>query len=150
MVKSANNTIKKGEKMAIVGFNFTKINAERTAIAQGKLNVSNNVALKDVEESKMPFGKAKALKLTFSFNVNYEPKIGQIVLEGEILYLVDNADKIIEDWKKNKKIPNDLMTEVMNHILTKANIEALLISKEMGMPPPIMLPKVQPKEADKK
>ena len=52
--------------MTIIGFNFRKITAEKGKTASGKINIANNVALKNVEETEIPVGakKQKALKFT--------------------------------------------------------------------------------------
>ena len=41
----------------IVGFNFNKVNVERKEAAKGKISISNNVAIKDIEQKELPFGK---------------------------------------------------------------------------------------------
>ena len=56
-------------------------------------------------------------------------------------------DEILEKWKKDKKIDQEIMTPVLNTALTKCNIEALMLSQSMNMPPPIPLPKIQPSQA---
>lgn len=135
--------------MSIVGFNFTKMHAERKGVINGKVNVNNNVAIKKVEETEIPLGKIseKALKFMFEFSSKYDPDMAEIILNGEVLFMADkkSLDKILGEWKKTKKLPNEIMTEVLNHILAKSNIEALIISKEINLPPPIMMPRVQAK-----
>lgn len=132
--------------MAIVGFNFTKISAEKKAVPKGKIGIKNNVSIKDVEKTDLFLGSAKqaGIKIKYEFKSIYEPKMGEIVLQGEILDLED--EKIIQDvlkgWKKNKKLPEGLMSMVVNSILNRCNIQALIMSKELAMPPPIPLPRV--------
>ena len=136
--------------MPIVGFNFTKINVERKNTIKGKINISNDVALKDVKERDLSLGgaKQKGLSFVFNFNSKYGPDIGQINLVGEILYIGDAAkvDSILAEWKKSKKVSKDVMTAVLNTALTKCNIQALILSQEVNLPPPIPLPKVGPKK----
>ncbi|PIN86641.1 hypothetical protein COV19_03960 [Candidatus Woesearchaeota archaeon CG10_big_fil_rev_8_21_14_0_10_44_13] len=140
--------------MAMVGFNFTKISAERKAIPRGKLGVKNNVSIKEVEKTDLFLGSLKqnGLKILFEFRSIYEPKIGEILLEGEILDMED--EKIIEDvlkgWKKSKKLPDGLMNMVINSILGRCNIQALIMSKELNMPPPIPMPKVAQQQTAQK
>lgn len=133
--------------MAIVGFNFTKINVERKDIQKGKINISNNVAIKDIKPTDISLGKEKqnALKFTFEFTSKYDPKIGSILLGGDLMFLGD-AKKIKEThegWKKDKSVPKDIMTIILNTVLTKCNIQALILSQEVNLPPPVPLPKVQ-------
>ena len=133
--------------MTVISFNFTKISAERTKGIKGKLNISNNVSVKDVKSFDLELGKSKerALRFYFKFEAVYDPKIGNIELLGEIVYLgketeIKEAEK---QWKKDKKIPKDIVEGVMSNILSKCNIEALIMSREIGLPPPIPLPKVK-------
>ena len=133
--------------MAIVGFNFTKIEAEKLEAAKGKINVSNNVAISKVEEKNLALGndKQKVIAFTFEFTSNYEPKIGQIKLTGETLLMEDSKDikNLLEGWKKEKKLPKEIMTGIINTILGKCNIQSLILSEHVNLPPPLPLPRVQ-------
>src|SRR3989338_2907419 len=115
-----------GESMTIVGFNFTKINVERKSSASGKINVSSNVAIKDVIETDLAIGasKQKAVRFVFEFTTNFEPKVGSILLGGEVLYLQDakNVEKIMGEWKQGKKVDKDVMTAILNNVLAKCNV----------------------------
>jgi hypothetical protein len=133
--------------MTIVGLNFNKIVVEREGMPKGKISVTNNIQVKAVEKTDMAVGKVKqnALKFDFEFTAKYEPKIASILLVGTTTYF-DAPEKIEElekAWKKDKKLPKEIMTPVLNHILTKCNIEALLLSREVNLPPPMQLPTVQ-------
>jgi hypothetical protein len=132
--------------MTIVGFNFTKINVERKALPKGKINIKNNVGIKKVEEADLSLGKNKqsGLKFTFDFTASYEPKVGSINLGGEVLYLLEEkkVKEIVKTWKKDKKAPKDLTATVLNTVLQKCNIQALVLARDINLPPPIPLPKV--------
>lgn len=136
--------------MTVVGLQINKIIAEKTSPASGKVSVNNNVAVKDVEKTNLAFGTAKqdALKFTFEFKAAYEPKIATITLEGTVTYFdkPDAIDTIFKSWKKDKKVPSEVMTPILNSILTKCNVEALLLSREINLPPPIPLPRVKVNE----
>lgn len=139
--------------MTIVGFNFKKINVDRNGGAKGKVNISNNVSIKDVEKSELPFGKGKqdGLKFSFEFISKYEPKVGSIVLGGELLFIEDpkKVKEIAEEWKKNKKLPGNVTAGILNTILQRSNILSLILSQEVNLPPPIPLPKVKLGEPSK-
>lgn len=140
--------------MTMVGFNFTKIDVERKKPAFGQVNIANNVNIANIEETDLAFGKPdeKGLKFSFKFDSKYEPDIGKIQLEGEIIYIDEDKKlkEIVKEWKKNKNVSKDIMTEVLNSILLKCNIEALILSKEINLPPPIPLPKVSEQTGQKK
>jgi len=133
--------------MAIIGFNFTKIFVEKKSPLKGKVDIKNNVSVKDVSTADLTLGstKEKALKFTFEFSSEYTPSIGEILFSGELLYMNEPAkqEEILKSWKKNKEIPKDVMGDVLNTILMRCNIEALLLSRDVNLPPPIPLPKVQ-------
>lgn len=133
--------------MAVIGFNFNKINVEKKEITQGKVNISNNVAIKNIEQKDIALGKNKqdALKFTFEFSSKYEPGLGNILLGGDVLYLTDakKSKEILDGWKKEKKIPKEIMAGILNTVLSKCNIQALILSQEVNLPPPIPLPKVK-------
>jgi hypothetical protein len=62
-----------------------------------------------------------------------------------------SLDEILAEWKKEKQLTKELLKPVMNSLLTKCNIEAILLGKEIGLPPTLMMPKVTEKsEKDKK
>ncbi len=132
--------------MTIVGFSFTKMSAERRDNVMGKININNNVAIKSVEKVKLPLGAStqNALKFIFEFTAKYEPNAGDISLLGELIYL--EAEKKIAEiskkWDKEKKLDQSLMTLLLNNILGKANIEAILLSREINLPPCIPMPRV--------
>ncbi len=133
--------------MAIVGFNFSKINVERKDIKKGKISISNNVAIKDVKPTNISLGKEKqdALKFTFEFTSRFDPKVGNILLGGDLLFIGDpkRIKEVNENWKKDKNIPKDIMANILNTVLAKCNIQALILSQEVNLPPPVPLPKVQ-------
>jgi len=133
--------------MAIVGFNFSKLTIERSEAVKGKISISNNVSIKEIEEANLALGEAKqkGLKFTFEFTSIYEPKFASINIHGSVLYLADSGKvtAMLAEWGKNKKIDKDVMTEVLNTVLTKCNVEALILSRDFNLPPPIPLPKVE-------
>ena len=133
--------------MAIIGFNFTKILVEKKAGLKGNVDIKNNVSVKSVESTDLSLGstKKKALKFGFEFTSEYKPDIGGILLTGDLLYLTeeDAQDEILKSWKKDKQVPKEVMAEILNSILMRCNVEALVLSRDVNLPPPIPLPKVQ-------
>lgn len=140
----------------IVGFGFTKITAEKKTSVHGKVDVNNNISIKSIETTDFSLVKKKqdALKFIFEFMSKYEPSLGSIVFEGEIIYVDEpkNTKEILDYWNKEKKIKNEIMASILNAILSKCNIQALIISQEINLPPPIPMPKVsinKQQDADK-
>jgi len=135
--------------MSVIGFSFTKMLVEKTNPVKGKVNISNNVGIKTVDETKLDINTSKtALKFGFEFTSTYEPNIGNIFLEGEVIFLADKAkaDEALKNWKKSKKVDKEMMTQVLNNVLVKCNVKALMLSDFMNLPPPMPLPKVGAKD----
>jgi hypothetical protein len=134
--------------MAIVGFNFTKMHADRLKSVEGKIDIRNNVAIKDVSRVSLTLGSSKepALKFEFEFTSEYSPDVGNVTLNGDVTYIADEkkVQEVVKEWKKDKRIQKDLMTNIINHVLLKCNVQALLLSKDINLPPPIPLPKLKP------
>ncbi len=134
--------------MAIIGFNFTKILVEKKVTStKGNIDIKNNVSVKNVESLDFNLGtaKQKVVKFTFEFTSEYKPEVGTILLTGDLIYMDEPAkqDEILKGWKKDKEVPAEIMPEILNTILTRCNVEALVLSRDVNLPPPIPLPKIQ-------
>lgn len=138
--------------MAIVGLNFDKLIVERKDNISGKVTINNNISIKDIEERDLSLGKTKqnGLRFKFEFTSKYNPDLAEIKINGDVMYLEDavKVKKILDEWKKDKKIDKEILTPVLNSALTKCNIQALILSKEVNLPPPLNLPKLKPREKE--
>ncbi len=132
--------------MGILGVNFTKLGLEKTGQIKGKVNIRNNVIITSVDKGDFTVGTAKQplLKVGFEFTVMYEPKIAKVEILGELLFLESEAqvDELQKSWQKDKSLPKDIKAALLTSIIQRANIEALILSREVGLPPPIQLPRV--------
>ena len=131
--------------MAIIGFGFTKINAEKKGALSGKIDINNNVAVTDIKDSAAPVGGSsqKVAKIMFDFDVNYG-KVGSMKFSGELMYLSDakKIEELIESWEKSKSLPKEVAPGIINTILNKCNVQALILSQQVSLPSPIPMPKV--------
>ena len=139
--------------MTIVKINLHKVHADRNLEAKGgQIKINNNVSIKDVEDMSFSAEGKKGLKFTFTFSCSYEPELGKIDVEGQVLYVEEEAkiDEIKKSWDKDKKISMDVMEQIVNAALHKGNIQAIKISEEVSLPSPLPLPKVKPQSEEKK
>jgi len=141
--------------MTIIGFNFKEIKVNKKEGVKGKINIKNNVSITDIKEQDLSLGdnSQSALKFIFEFESKYDPDLGEIILRGDLLFMESAAKtkEILNDWKKSKKVPKDVMGGILNTVLSKCNIEALILSQKVGLPPPIPLPSIKQEEkAEKK
>ena len=132
--------------MALLGFHFNKISAEKTGSSADKIKVDNNIIISKVQEAKLNLGDSKqsAVEFSFQFKAKFLPDFGSITLDGAVVYTgaQDKVKEILTKWTKEKKISADVLEEVYNHVLIKCNVEALVIGRDMQLPAHIQLPRV--------
>ena len=132
--------------MTIVGFNFSKLFAQQKKAAKGNLKIGTNVKIDDVQKTKLAIGKDRAtVKISFTYNVNYDPDIGGLELQGDVLFMQEEKviDAVMAEWEKKKALPKKLSAPIVTQIMQKCTIQALVMTKDIGLPPPLPLPKVK-------
>lgn len=138
--------------MNIIGFNFTKIKAEKLKQLESNVKINNNIKIKSIEKEDVTFIKEKdSFKLEFEFSLEFEPKVAELSLEGFILFIIDKKDSkdLLNQWK-TKKLPEEIRNPIYNLIFTKCNLKAFQIEEEISLPPHIPLPKLQQKPEETK
>ncbi|MBW2968045.1 hypothetical protein KY362_06175 [Candidatus Woesearchaeota archaeon] len=132
--------------MAIVGFEFNKIDVSKQETAKGKINISNNIGIVDIKKNDLNIGSTKqtGLKFMFEYKSQYDPAFAKIQLGGSVLFLTDdkNSKEILQRWEKERKINKDVAEQIINTILTKCNIQSIILSNTVNLPPPVPMPKV--------
>jgi len=139
--------------MPIVGFNFDKILVEKNKKVEKNMQLKTDVSITEVQEEKLPTGdqNLEGLRFNFKFELKYEPKIGEINIQGFIYYLTEPklVKDVIKGWKKDKSIPKPITAEIINMVLYRANIKALLLSQEVNLPPHLNIPRISEKSKAK-
>ena len=139
--------------MAVISFSFTSVHAELSKPAKGKIKIGNNISITSVEKAGISLADVSkdGVKVGFEFKTSYSPDIGFVLLKGHVIYLQEKEaiTKILDIWKKNKTIEEEAGKAVMSAVLDKSNIQALFMTREVGLPSPIPLPKVKVEEKKK-
>lgn len=118
---------------------FTNVSGERLWEVDRELpqqlQVAVNINMLGIEEQS-----DGTLNAPFVFTVNYTPAIAQISIRGRarIQGEKDEMQKILQEHKGQKVPP----AQVIQAVSSTAIAEAILISKTIGVPPP--LPPLQP------
>lgn len=132
--------------MAVIGFHFRKMMVERKKAAKGKLNIKSNLSITNIKEAKINMGstKQKGLEISFSYTTTYEPDVADITLEGVVVYLgsAEQVKEYLDTWEKEKKMHKSIIEEVYNYVLSRCNVQVLILSRDMQLPPHIQMPKV--------
>lgn len=135
--------------MPMIGLNFDKIVADKMKPVKAPLKINSNLTVTSLEKSGMDAPKGfTMLRFNFEFKLNYEPKTAEILVGGHVLYSEKDkeADAMLGEWKKSKKVNPDLVRNVINAAIIRSNIKALLMEQEIGLPPHIKFPIVAPKQ----
>ena len=144
--------------MVVVGFSLKKILVDRKTLVRGEVRANTKVNINDVKKEDFKITEGKdVINFSFEFIINYTGvanhtgHIADINFEGEVLYLVDPKDTkdMIDKWKK-KEIDSDIRLRIMNTILAKCNIKALVLEEDMGLPYHIPMPRFQKGKEKKK
>jgi hypothetical protein len=129
--------------MQIIGFSLSKILIQRKEKFQGKLEISQNIDIKEVEKEKIPISKDEAVKAQFSFIINYSEDFAKLEFTGYVLLMPekDELKEILKSWK-DKKLPDEIRVPLFNFIMSKCNIKALTLEDEMSLPLHIPMPRL--------
>ena len=64
--------------MRIIGFNLTKISSEKKGERPKKLDVTQNIDIKDVIIEKISLNDKDSIKIIFNFSINYQGDYAKI------------------------------------------------------------------------
>ena len=114
---------------------------------EGPVNVHNNSTIKSVIKVEGKLG------VEFAFSCMYEPDVGSIKIDGDLLLqdTPENIDKAVKEWEKDgKNLPPEMAEKVHNAILASCIIEAVVLSREVHIPPPVPTPMVSMSKTEAK
>ncbi len=101
--------------------------------APREIRIDNNSSVLSIT-----YQNQKNAKVSFRFTVTYSG-IGVITFDGVLIYEGD-AKKLYDEWTKNHRMPDDMAQEIHATIINNCVIDAVLIAKEIHLPPPIPPP----------
>ena len=72
-------------------------------------------------------------------------KSARFFLSGELLYVSEDKlrKEILDEWEKSKKLSDDATRELLPGIFNRCNIQAVILTKEVNLPPPFKLPSIK-------
>jgi hypothetical protein len=136
--------------MPAIGMNISGIEAKKYEEASVGVKVNTNTNLKDVREHDLAPLDQKCLSIDFEFVTAYmsqkDKKIAEIIISGDVLFLEEDYKKILAQWKKDKKLPDDISLQVINVVFNKCLKKAILLSDDLQLPSPIPIPVARKKE----
>ncbi|MEK6889544.1 MAG: hypothetical protein AABW80_05565 [Nanoarchaeota archaeon] len=146
--------------MKVIGFNFTKVSANRKPQLLKRLVINTNIEFLEIEKEKIEMLKdLDPLKIDFRFSVVYqnqeqanqkkekEDKDAEVSFDGNIVLSADKeeAKDILKSWKK-REVPQTLKISLFNLILKRCSVRALALEEELGLPLHVGIPQIKPQQ----
>jgi hypothetical protein len=127
----------------IVGFNVTSVKAhsEESRESASEIKINSTPSVLDVEEVKVAEMK-DVVRVKFAFTTKYEPKIGEINIEGALLWRGEKYKDVLRLWKDGKKLESGAAIEILNAIFRRCLTRVISLAEELRLPPPLQFPKV--------
>ncbi len=134
--------------MKVLGFTFTKISGERLKASAGEVKVTNEIDITDLIQPKIDSLNTKdsIFEAKFKYNVNYEPHLAKISIEGKVAISVDSkeGEEISKQWK-SKKLPDSFRSFLVNIVMRKSTLKSLTLCDELNLPVNIPIPTLKSK-----
>jgi len=123
--------------MRLIGFNFTKIQAERLKEKAESIKFGTKVNISSIEpiDSNMLKTKEDIVKVNFNYILSYEPEFAKIEISGHAILALDSkmAKEVVKGFK-DKGTSDEFRVFILNIILRKVNIKALQLEEELNLP----------------
>ncbi|MBU5688116.1 MAG: hypothetical protein KQA41_01200 [Candidatus Aenigmarchaeota archaeon] len=135
--------------MPIVGFYLKNLNAFRKNQPKDRIDINTTVNILNIEKTSIGIkNKESALDVSFEFFTKYEPNVGEIRLEGNVMYIGNKVNDALKLWKKEKRVLPEVDVEIKNFLFRKCMTIEINLAENMSLPPPIMFPTVMIKRGE--
>ena len=118
---------------------MTSIDARRFSKAGEKhtnIRIDHNSSITQITEMN-----DKEASIEFRFTANYTG-IGVIKIEGRLVFEGDGP-MIAQMWATEHKMPDDVANQVHGAIMNNCLPEAVMLARDIRLPPPIPMPQVK-------
>lgn len=139
--------------MPVIGLNFKSIQARKNEdIITGAIRVNSIMNVVNAKEQEMPLLNRKGASIEFKFKTTYTSEknnksLGEIDIDGNVVFIGDEVEEILSEWKKDKKLPEDAMFQIRFIVNDKCFKKALNLSDDLQLPsPPVLMPQAIKKE----
>jgi hypothetical protein len=129
--------------MPILGMGLNKMEAKKNEEINGAVKLNSSMNITDVKEEELSALKCTGLSIIFNFGIKYATEknkvAAEINLEGNVIYMGDDQESIMKEWKKDKKLPDELKMQVVRIVSEKCSKKAIMLSDDLQLPPPPLL-----------
>jgi len=123
--------VKNFEMVSIDAKRFSKPGEKHTNI-----RIDHNSSIIQITEMN-----DKEANIEYRFTANYTG-IGVIKIEGRIVF-EGNGTEIAHMWATEHKMPDDVANQIHGAIMSNCLPEAVMIARDIRLPPPIPMPQVK-------
>lgn len=133
--------------MPVRSFEFSNVDGRRLTKSTDRLvnlRVDHNSTVTLITETA-----PNQANVDFRFTANYrsaEAPIGLIQLEGTLVWEGD-AKSLVTGWSSGGQMPPEVANEIHTVIMTNCIPEAVILARELRLPPPIPIPQVNVAQA---
>lgn len=134
-----NNVISKGVSMPVKQVDISSIEAKRYTKPQERLKnvrIDNNSSITMIK----PLND-EDVSISFRYTATYGG-VGNICVEGTIIYRGD-VKELSSKWIEQGNLPDNTAGEVHTAIMGACMPEAVMLSRDLKLPPPIPLPSIK-------
>jgi hypothetical protein len=137
--------------MPVIGMNLKTVEAKKYEEITGAVRVNSNMNITNVKEQDLPALKSKGLSIEFDFKTKYvddkNKNMAEINIDGDVIFMGDEEEKILKSWKKDKILPDDVKFQVIRIVSDKCSKKAIVLSDDLQLPPPpLMIPQARKQE----
>lgn len=133
--------------MPIIGLSFNAIEARKEGgRIQQEVKVNSTPTITSIKEITVPNLAKKALSIEFEFMTRYEPDFARLTIKGSLMYLAEKNKAVMDEWEKNKRLPEDMSLEILNYLFRRCLLKASLLAEDLQLPPPMPMPRITPKK----
>jgi hypothetical protein len=123
--------------MKLVGFNYTKIEAERLESTKKFESVAQSLNFIELTKDEIDLMKeSNVLKASFEHTIKYEPGFAKIILQGTVLLQAEATviKEAVKSWKKDKKIIDEIKIPLYKIILNRCALKSLNLEEALNVP----------------
>jgi hypothetical protein len=131
--------------MSILNYRINKLSSERHDKKVKSVEVNANSTIVSIKKEKDK-RVGDYLLVNFRYEVEYGPEIGFIKMEGSLWYTNEKLSTVYKEEKDRIELSKDAMRDISNAIIQESIVEAIAISKRLGLPAPLQLPSVNIKQ----
>ncbi|HEQ79333.1 MAG TPA: hypothetical protein ENN76_03600 [Euryarchaeota archaeon] len=132
--------------MPVINYEVSAIDARKfTKMGEAIRNVqiNHNSTVSNIVETS-----SDKVDVEWRFTVNYSG-VGLIKIEGHILFQGD-AVSISKQWASEHKMPDEMAGEIHRAVMNNCIPQAVLLARDLRIPPPIPMPQINIKGSVKK